>query len=98
LKLVVEVDGGYHLKNDQKEYDKYRADDLSDLGITIIRFTNSQVENDTVSNHLPHPQPLKGSPFVPVNQILQNLRADSPNPEIVLPLVWMVFPLQGAWG
>jgi cyclase len=45
LKLVIEVDGGYHLERDQKEYDKYRADDLSDLGITIISFTNDQVEN-----------------------------------------------------
>jgi very-short-patch-repair endonuclease len=46
LKLVIEIDGGYHLDRDQKEYDHYRAEDLSGFGIVIIRFTNSQVKND----------------------------------------------------
>jgi very-short-patch-repair endonuclease len=46
LKLVIEIDGGYHLKRDQKEYDKFRATDLSNLGITILRFTNDQVEKN----------------------------------------------------
>ena len=65
LKLVVEIDGGYHLTRDQKKYDKYRAEDLSELGITIIRFTNDQVENDIkkvlnelefqIANHTPNP-------------------------------------------
>ena len=46
LKLVIEIDGGYHLARDQREYDGYRAKDLSDLGITILRFTNAQVEKN----------------------------------------------------
>jgi len=46
LKLVIEIDGGYPLKRDQKEYDKFRATDLSNLGITILRFTNDQVEKN----------------------------------------------------
>ena len=46
LILVIEIDGGYHLTRDQKKYDKYRANDLRELGVTIIRFTNDQVENN----------------------------------------------------
>ena len=47
LKLVIEVDGDYH--NEQKEYDKYRSNDLIEFGIKVIRFTNEQVENQ-ISN------------------------------------------------
>ncbi|MBN2614826.1 MAG: endonuclease domain-containing protein [Bacteroidales bacterium] len=46
LKFAIEIDGGYHFVKDQNEYDQYRAKDLSELGIKIIRFFNSQIEND----------------------------------------------------
>ena len=46
LKLVIEIDGGYHLKLEQKEYDKYRTKDLSEFGIKTLRFTNNQVLNN----------------------------------------------------
>ena len=42
-KLVVEVDGDYHLKTDQKEYDKLRTEDIEEFGIEVIRFTNEEV-------------------------------------------------------
>lgn len=44
LKLIIEIDGGYHEK--QKEYDKPRTEDINDLGLTVIRFTNSEISTD----------------------------------------------------
>ena len=41
--LIVEVDGGYHNEQQQKEYDEGRTYELSGLNITVIRFTNEEV-------------------------------------------------------
>ncbi|NQU33718.1 MAG: endonuclease domain-containing protein [Bacteroidetes bacterium] len=46
VKLVIEVDGEYHNDSEQTEYDSYRATDLKEFGLRIIRFTNDQVFND----------------------------------------------------
>ena len=45
LKLVIEIDGGYHLNLDQKEYDDFRDEDMAALGISVIRFTNDDIIN-----------------------------------------------------
>ncbi len=45
-RLVIEVDGIIHLKDDQPLYDKDRQEKLETLGLKVIRFTNKQVEND----------------------------------------------------
>jgi len=42
--LVVEVDGSGHLE--QEDYDKIRDDHLTDLGLTVLRFYNSDVMNN----------------------------------------------------
>ena len=42
-KLVIEVDGGYHLEPEQKENDKLRSEQINELGVSIIRFTNEEV-------------------------------------------------------
>ena len=42
-KLVIEVDGSYHLNMEQKEQDELRTEDISEYGIEVIRFTNEQV-------------------------------------------------------
>lgn len=42
-KLVVEVDGQYHLEGKQIVKDKSRTEDLQRQGFTIIRFTNEEV-------------------------------------------------------
>jgi very-short-patch-repair endonuclease len=42
-KLAIEVDGGYHLSEEQKQYDTRRTADLLDLGVREIRFTNDQI-------------------------------------------------------
>lgn len=44
--LVVEVDGGYHLTSEQKEYDENRTEVLKEYGFREVRFTNEQVLNN----------------------------------------------------
>ena len=43
LKLVIEIDGGYHLNNFQKKYDDFRDEDMNGMCISVIRFTNEEV-------------------------------------------------------
>lgn len=52
IKLVVEIDGGIHLH--QKEYDEYRAFIINQLGYSVVRFNNTEIENsmDAVLNKL----------------------------------------------
>jgi len=45
-KLVIEVDGGYHEDDDQREYDIGRTAELKEFGILVVRFTNEEVEQD----------------------------------------------------
>lgn len=44
-KLIVEIDGGYHNKEEQKIYDAGREAWLAECGFTMIRFTNDEVKN-----------------------------------------------------
>jgi N-acetyl-alpha-D-muramate 1-phosphate uridylyltransferase len=46
LKLVIEIDGAVHNKEDVKINDAIRQKEIEDLGITVIRFSNSQVKNN----------------------------------------------------
>jgi very-short-patch-repair endonuclease len=43
-RLVIEVDGGYHLY--QKKQDIAKEEALRAMGIRVIRFTNEQVESN----------------------------------------------------
>lgn len=43
LRLIIEVDGGYHLKKEQKLQDTNRTEELKNLGVHILRFTNEEV-------------------------------------------------------
>ena len=45
-RLVVELDGGHHNLSDQQAYDKWRTEELAQMGISVVRFTNEQVENN----------------------------------------------------
>ena len=47
LKLIIEIDGGYHFEGEQPEQGKQRQSYLEDEGYTFIRFTNEQVLYDT---------------------------------------------------
>lgn len=46
-KLVIEIDGQYHLEDKQIVKDKSRTEDLQKQGFTIIRFTNEEVTGNT---------------------------------------------------
>lgn len=46
LKLVIEIDGEYHLEKEQSIYDSARTDEIGGHGIRVLRFTNSEVEKD----------------------------------------------------
>ena len=45
-KLVIEIDVGIHRSKEQKEYDIGREVELERFDISVIRFTNDEVEND----------------------------------------------------
>ncbi len=42
-KLIIEVDGGYHKIPSQFEYDKNRDNELADLGLKVLRFSNEEI-------------------------------------------------------
>ncbi|MBC8385585.1 MAG: endonuclease domain-containing protein [Candidatus Cloacimonetes bacterium] len=44
-KLIIEIDGGIH--EQQKDYDELRTVIINELGITVIRFNNEIVLNNT---------------------------------------------------
>ena len=43
LKLVIEIDGGYHLTEEQKLLDAKRTNDIELQGLKVIRFTNEEI-------------------------------------------------------
>ncbi len=45
-KLVIEIDGGIHLQ--QKEKDELRTTDLNHLGYKVIRFSNDEVFDNPI--------------------------------------------------
>ncbi len=45
-KLIIELDGKYHLTAEQKKADQLRTEKLSDLGFSVLRFTNDEVLKD----------------------------------------------------
>ena len=47
VKLVIEVDGGYHNDSEQKKADELRTEFLEKAGFKVLRFTNEQVLQDT---------------------------------------------------
>lgn len=47
LRLIIEIDGGYHSEGEQRELDKIRQDYLEKEGFSFLRFTNEEVLYDT---------------------------------------------------
>jgi len=82
-KLVIEVDGKYHLSSDVKEADALRTKVLEeDLGYKVIRFTNEEVIGntdtvlDTISSNLLNVPPvgeLKGAIPFPADFIAEGV-------------------------
>lgn len=46
IKLVIELDGQWHETTEQKSYDDGRTFEMEELGITVIRFSNSEIRNE----------------------------------------------------
>ena len=44
--LVIEIDGAYHLENEQKIKDDLRQKVLEEMGLNFIRFSEQQVRKD----------------------------------------------------
>lgn len=42
--LVIEVDGSVHSKEMAKDYDEARTKELESMDVTVLRFTNTEVE------------------------------------------------------
>ena len=47
LKLVIEVDGEFHLQKDKIEYDAMRTSIFNNFGIQVYRFTNQEILEDS---------------------------------------------------
>lgn len=47
LRLIIEIDEGYHSEGEQQEQDKIRQDYLEKEGFSFLRFTNEEVLYDT---------------------------------------------------
>ena len=45
-KLIIEIDGGYHLAGEQPQRDKERTAELAEQGFRVVRFTNEEVIGD----------------------------------------------------
>ena len=43
-KLVIEIDGSQHFTDEGLEYDRIRTEILKNLGLHVVRFTNSQID------------------------------------------------------
>ncbi len=46
-KLIIEIDGVYHLEKEQADYDEARENRIKTYGFKILRFTNEQVLKNT---------------------------------------------------
>jgi tryptophan synthase alpha chain len=46
MKLAIEVDGEVHDDPEVKLYDEFRTKNLNENGLTVLRFSNTEVEND----------------------------------------------------
>ena len=46
VKLIIEIDGGIHLRSENKEYDISRDIILKEFKIEILRFNNDEVINE----------------------------------------------------
>jgi cyclase len=44
--LVIEIDGEYHLNEDQILSDRARSNEFEETGLKVIRFSNHEIESD----------------------------------------------------
>lgn len=46
LKLVIELDGGIHFKEENQEYDRMRTELIAEFEIRVIRFRNEEIYSE----------------------------------------------------
>ena len=46
-KLAIELDGNYHIQPEAMRYDRARSAVLNEIGITVLRFWNEEVINES---------------------------------------------------
>tara|TARA_R110002049_G_scaffold2195_1_gene15836 strand:- start:2255 stop:6112 length:3858 start_codon:yes stop_codon:yes gene_type:complete len=63
--LIIEVDGAYHNDPETQEADKFRTENLEELGFRVIRFTNEEVIGniDNVLNKIEYELRMSFSPL-----------------------------------
>ena len=44
-RLVIELDGGGHYTDEQKEKDRRRTEALESMGLTVLRFCNTDIDH-----------------------------------------------------
>ena len=44
--LIIEIDGAQHYSEEGLKNDKYRTEKLDQYGLTVIRFTNDQIDKE----------------------------------------------------
>lgn len=44
--LIIELDGGGHYKSEQAEKDRIRSEKLMEAGLTVLRFTNTDIDRN----------------------------------------------------
>ena len=47
VKLIVEIDGAYHDNPNQVELDELRTETLAQMGMSLVRFSNEEVVNNS---------------------------------------------------
>lgn len=52
--LVIEIDGGGHYEDKQVIKDEFRTEQLKEIGLTVIRFTNTDIDKhfESVCNYI----------------------------------------------
>ena len=43
VRLAIEIDGATHITDEELEYDRDRQDEIEELGIKFLRFTNPEI-------------------------------------------------------
>ena len=65
-RVVIEIDGAQHFESDNRDADKHRDDELLKLGITVLRYSNYEINKnfEAVCNDILNRLSLKASDLV----------------------------------
>lgn len=65
-RVVIEIDGAQHFESDNRDADKHRDDELMKLGITVLRYSNHEINKnfEAVCNDILNRLSLKASDLV----------------------------------